>query len=196
MIPLVLGSQSPRRKEILGYFTYPFTQVMHPFIEEHVEFQGDPKAYATEIAHSKAMALVHDYPHSALLTADTTVYCKGQIFNKPGSDKEALEMLRTLQGTCHSVFTATTVAYQGNFYNECEETKVYFRSLSEEQLQLYHSAFHGQDKAGGYGIQMAGSVIVERIDGCYYNVMGLPMNALQQVLLNVGIDLWRFLPSS
>lgn len=193
---LILGSSSPRRKEILNYFSYPFKQVSHPFMEDEVIFKGDPSLYAIEIAKAKAEALAATYPNEIILTADTTVFHEGGILNKPKTEQEGFEMLKKLNGNCHSVFTAVVARCDDKAFVDCEETRIYFRKVSEEKLKLYHAAFNGLDKAGGYGIQMGGSVIVERIEGCFYNVMGMPLGALQKVLSKMGIDIWHYLLTS
>ena len=192
---LILGSQSPRRCEILRFFTIPFEQIASYFAEELVPFEGDPVLYASLLSKGKASSLIVRYPEAVILTADTVVYKEGKIFNKPANEQENFAMLKELNGSWHSVFTAVTATNGIHICTVCEETRVQFHHLSDSQLQLYHRAFQGTDKAGGYGIQMGGSVIVERMDGCFYNVMGLPTHALQQVLNEVGIDLWHYLPS-
>lgn len=190
---LILGSQSPRRREILGFFTYPFEQFSPHFAEELIPFEGDPVAYANTLSQGKAASLADRFEKAVILTADTVVFTAGKIFNKPSTDEEALEMLKQLNGSWHSVFTSVTARRGHESHTLAEETRVLFHRLSEEELKRYHLAFHGLDKAGGYGIQMAGSLIVNRMEGCFYNVMGLPLSATRMVLKEAGIDLWRYL---
>lgn len=190
---LILGSQSPQRREILEYYTLPFEQVASHFAEELVPFEGDPVHYATILAEGKAASLKDRFPQAVILTADTVVFKEGKIFNKPADEEENFAMLSELNGARHSVFTAVTALKKDKCSTVCEETRVEFHHLSDAQLKLYHHAFHGRDKAGGYSIQRGGSVIVKRMEGCFYNVMGLPIGALQQVLKNVGINLWDYL---
>ena len=190
---LILGSSSPRRKEILGFFKIPFEVDSPPFDEEAQKFEGDPLAYATLLAKGKAQSLVSKYPGQVILTADTLVFKEGQLFCKPKSDQEAFEMLRRFNGSWHTVFTAVACAKDKEVITDYEETQVLFHEVPEEDLELYHKAFSGQDKAGGYGIQMAGSIIIKRIEGCFYNVMGLPISAVSDVLRKMGIDLWHYL---
>ena len=196
---LILGSQSPRRCEILGFFTLPFEQIASHFAEELVPFEGDPVSYASALSQGKANSLRACYPKAVILTADTVVFkagaMGGKIFNKPADEQENFAMLKELNGSWHSVFTAVTATNGTHSCTVCEETRVQFHHLTDHQLQLYHHAFQGIDKAGGYGIQTGGSMIVKRLEGCFYNVMGLPIGALQQVLKEVGIDLWHYLPS-
>lgn len=190
---LILGSQSPRRREILSFFSLPFEQFSPHFAEESVPFEGNPALYARALSKGKADSLIHRFPEAVILTADTVVFKEGKLFNKPESAEEALKMLKELNGSWHSVFTSVTAKTKAIEVTECEETKVLFHSLSERQLHLYHQAFKGTDKAGGYGIQMGGSVIVKRMEGCFYNVMGLPIASVASVLNQVGIDLWHYL---
>jgi septum formation protein len=190
---LILGSQSPRRKEILSYFSLPFRQIASDFDESLVPFTGDPRAYAEELSQKKAEALHTLYPASTIITADTVVYFDGKLLNKPKSQEEAFHMLEMLSGRWHHVFTAVTVQHNGKPHSKVEETKILFHPLTPEQILSYHAACSYLDKAGAYAIQYSGNIIVKHIDGCYYNVMGLPINVLKELLFKVGIDLWKFL---
>jgi septum formation protein len=190
---LILGSQSPRRKEILNYFALPFVQIPSAFDEDTVEFRGDPGKYAQELSVKKAQELARRFPEDAILTADTVVYLGGKIYNKPKDEHEAFSMLRTFSGNWQQVFTAVTVQKDKAVFSAYEETKILFHPLTDEQIHLYLRSSSFLDKAGGYAIQGTGSILVSRIDGCYYNVMGLPVTLVQQLLLKVGIDLWKHL---
>lgn len=190
---LILGSTSPRRQEILSFFSFPFEQLSPYFAEELVPFEGDPISYANTISKGKADSLASRYPQAVILTADTIVFKEGKLFLKPSDDDEALAMLTELNGSWHSVFTSVTVHSGDQQWTQCEETKVLFHTLSPEQLKFYHKAFKGTDKSGGYGIQTGGSVIVKRMEGCFYNVMGLPLGTVRILLEKGGIDLWHYL---
>lgn len=190
---LILGSQSPRRKEILGFFSLPFESVTSDFDEDSIIFHGDPEKYVCEIASGKARTLSKQYPQDIILTADTTVYKDGKIYGKPKDPDDAFRALAELEGSYHSVFTGVALFYQENIWTNCEETRVLFNPLTPEEIREYHKKLHWSDKAGGYAIQMAGGLAVKRIEGCYYNVMGMPINTVRQLLLNVGIDLWDYL---
>lgn len=190
MTRLILGSQSPRRKEILGYFNIPFELASPPFVEEAVPFRGDPAAYVLEISKGKAESLSHLYPKAVIVTADTSVFCNGKIFNKPSDEKEAFEFLSELSGKWQSVFTGVTVKSGSHEYQGFEETRVLFNELTPEQIRHFVEGQLWVGKAGGYTIQSAGSLLVRQIDGCYYNVTGLPVNTLHRLLKKVGIDLW------
>ena len=190
---IILGSKSPRRAEILGFFSLPFKQIASDFDEESVAYTGDPAKLALELAMSKAKVLASQYPHDVILTADTVVAIDGITLGKPGSEAESREMLSRLAGRWHSVITAVVASKGGKFFSEVEETKVLCNSVTPDELHRYMRKHALYDKAGGYAIQKSGSVLVRRIEGCYYNVCGLPINALGSVLLKVGIDLWDHL---
>lgn len=193
MTRLILGSQSPRRKEILSYFALPFEQVSPTFDEASVPFSGDPAAYVCEVAEGKACALAKKFPNALILTADTTVFKSGKIYGKPATAEEAFQALSELAGQWHTVFTGISLYSPNKLWNGVEETKVLFNSLTPEQIRHYHTKLHWSDKAGGYAIQMAGGLAIKKIDGCYYNAMGLPVNSVRTLLLNAGIDLWDYL---
>ncbi len=192
---LILGSQSPRRREILNFFSIPFRQVSSDFEETEVIFQGDPAAFVKEIACRKAMALQDKFSDDIILTADTTVYRNGRLFEKPETMQAAYAMLQELSGKEHQVFTGVAISHQKKLYSEVEETRVQFCELTEPEIHAYAKAFYPLDKAGGYAIQKAGSLIVKRIQGCYYNVMGLPLQTVRHLLLKAGIDLWDYFKS-
>ncbi len=189
--PLILGSQSPRRREILNFFDLPFQQISSEFDEESIPFSGNPQKYVEILSKGKADALSHRFPQALILTADTIVFKKGQVYGKPKNWKNAFESLRQLSGEWHSVFTGLTISFAGRYDQVVEETRVLFHSLTEEQIHHYYHMLAPFDKAGGYMIQGAGGLIVKRMEGCYYNVMGLPINALSEILNRVGIDLWK-----
>jgi septum formation protein len=188
----ILGSQSPRRKEILGYFSIPFEQISSDFDEEAIPFEGDPAAYATKLALGKSKALQNQHPDAFILTADTVVFCNGKIYNKPKDEEEAFQFVTELQGKWHSVFTAVSLTCEGKEHHTTEESRVLFNSLTPEQIRHYHNKIHWADKAGGYAIQLGGGLIIKKIDGCYYNIMGLPINSVRFLLMKFGIELWDF----
>lgn len=192
---LILGSQSPRRKEILSFFDFPFTQISPDFDEEAIPFHDNPKEYVQILAKGKADSLAQKYQHSLILTADTIVYRTGKIYGKPKNQEEAFQYLSELSGQWHSVFTGLSLAVKGESFQTLEETRVLFNELTDQQMKNYLNELALSDKAGGYMIQGAGSLIVKRIEGCYYNVMGLPVNALSSLLNLAGIDLWNHLRS-
>jgi len=176
-------------------FSIPFRQVSSDFDETQVLFKGDPAAFVTELARRKAEALHEKFPDSIILTADTTVYRDGRLFEKPANMEEAHRMLREHSGKEQQVYTGVAISYKKKIDSQAEETKVHFCELTDSEIDIYLKAFYPLDKAGGYSIQDAGSLIVKRIEGCYYNVMGLPMQTTRQLLLKAGIDLWDYFKS-
>jgi len=193
MLPLIVGSQSPRRKEIMSFFSLPFEQMSPQFDEEIIQFDNCPEEYVCAISKGKAHSLRHRFQQNIILTADTIVYRKGKIYGKPKDENDAYQSLLELGGRWHSVYTGVTVIKEGEEYHQAEETRVLFNALTSKQIRHYHSKLDWTDKAGGYAIQMAGGLIVRKIDGCYYNVMGLPINTVRLLLQKFGIDLWDYL---
>lgn len=192
MTQIILGSQSPRRKEILDFFNLPFKQVSPGFDEEAILYKRDPIKYVSALASGKARGLMEKYPTNIIIAADTIVYRSGKVYNKPKDEHEAFKMLSELVGKWHSVFTAIAVVKDGHISTGWEETRVLFNPMTESEIRHYHKKIHWADKAGGYAIQMAGGLIVNKIDGCYYNVMGLPINTLHRLLKKIGVELWDY----
>lgn len=192
---IILGSQSPRRQEIMGYFSLPFIQVPSGFDEETIEYQGDPAKYAITLSQKKAEVLAARYSKEIILTADSVVFCEGKVYNKPADEEEAFRYLDHFGGRWHSVFTGVTARQGSKVFSGHEETRLLFHKLSRDQIRKFHQHCYFLDKAGGYAIEKSGNLIVSRIEGCYYNVLGLPINTTRNLLLNLGIDLWDFLKS-
>lgn len=190
---IILGSSSPRRGEILRFFSLPFTQAAPPFEEESVLFEGDPASYVKTLSSEKAKSLVGTYSDRIIITADTTVFFEGKIYNKPKDRAEAVSFLTILSGQWHSVFTGVSCFSKGTIETRAEETKILFHTLSEEQIDQYLSHINFLDKAGSYAIQQGGALIVKKIEGCYYNVMGLPLTPLRELLQKAGVNLWNHL---
>jgi septum formation protein len=193
LFPLILGSQSPRRRDILAGFSLPFQQISSDFDEESIPFTGDPVDYCTKLAHGKAEALAARFPEAAVLTADTVVFLNGKIYNKPRDAEEAFQFLTELAGHWQTVYTAVHICHGGRSYSDCESTRLLFHPLTPQQIHIFHKHVYFLDKAGGYAIEGCGQIILEKIEGCYYNVLGLPINATRRLLARIGIDLWQHL---
>lgn len=193
MVQIILGSQSPRRKEILGYFSLPFQQIPSSFDEESIPFQNNPEEYVCLLSKGKAEVLHRQYPDAVIITADTIVYREGKIYGKPKTLEDAFTFFSELVGEWHTVYTGVTVRCGTKEFHRPEGTRVLFNALTPEQIRRYHTKVEFGDKAGGYAIQDVGGLIVRRIEGCYYNVMGLPINTVHDLLKNLGIDLWDYL---
>lgn len=186
---LILGSNSPRRKEILGYFSLPFVQASPDFDEDSIPFHGNPEDYVCHLSKSKADSLSTSFPQDIILTADTIVLCDGKLYGKPSNREEAFKGLSQLSGKWHSVYTGVTVAQGKKSFQLSEETRVLFNPFTSQEIDHYLSKTKWEDKAGGYGYQGNGSLIVCKIEGCYYNVIGLPINATATLLKHFGIHL-------
>ncbi len=195
MTQIILGSQSPRRREILNHFSIPFIQVPSGFDEESVPYAGSPQAHAMTLSQKKAETLALQYPQDVILTADSVVFCEGKLFNKPRDEEEAFLFLSTFAGQWHSVYTGVTTRRGPLVFTDVEETRVLFNPLTPKQIKQFHRHCYFLDKAGGYAIEKSGNLIVSRLEGCYDNVLGLPINTTHRLLLKVGIDLWDFLKS-
>ena len=193
---LILASSSPRRAEILRYFSLPFTQYPSHFDESIIPFNKDPESYAKELALKKASLVADTFPQEIILSADTIVYFKEKIYNKPKDSEEAFNMLLELSNQWHVVMTAVAICKKDIYYSGLEKSYVLFNLLTEEKIRLYHKSDSCLDKAGGYGIQGSGSILVNRIIGCYYNIMGLPINVVRDLLSKMRVDLWHYLKKS
>ena len=196
---LILGSQSPRRRELLERMGLSF-QVLTAEIDETKYETEDPVESVKRICRAKAEAVAErlreeNGPQSAaqcpwILTADTIVVLDGRIMGKPRCEAEAKAMLRALSGREHAVYTAfcLTSPADGRLTVHAEKTLVHFRPLTEGEIGAYVATGEPMDKAGAYGIQGLGAMLVESIHGDYFTVMGLPVCALAQVLCQYGLD--------
>ena len=189
---IILGSQSPRRVEIFRYFNLPFEQVTPEFDEGSIIFAGDPHRHVCTLATGKLASLHARFPDAIVVTADTIVFREGVLYGKPRDGADARRILGELSGQWHSVYTAIAIGAGGTVDCGAEETRVLFNEVSAEKIAAYLH-LPCSDKAGSYQIQGSGSLIVNRIEGCYYNVVGMPINLLQTLLAKVGVELWQHL---
>ncbi len=181
---VVLASASPRRREILEQIGLPFT-VVPSCAEENVAEGISPSLLVQSLSLLKAADVAKNQPKNTLVIgADTIVVLDGEVLTKPKDSDDAKAMLRRLSGQCHSVLTGLTVmrCSDGKSVSVTEETKVYFKTLSEKEIDSYVKTREPLDKAGSYGIQGLGGLFVEKIDGDYYNVVGLPLSRLGKLL--------------
>jgi septum formation protein len=187
---VVLASASPRRKELLEKIGLIF--VVDPS-EYPEDLTGDmnPLDFAKAISLEKAKTVASKYPDSLIIAADTFGVLRGKIIGKPHTAEEACQMLSTLSGKSHRVITGFTIldTKSQHTITRVVETRVYFSKLSDEEIDNYVKSGEPLDKAGAYAIQGLGSVIVEKISGDYYNVMGLPLQALTESLKEFGIHI-------
>lgn len=186
---LILASGSPRRAELLEKMGLTF-QVEPSNTDEILEPGLTPQQEVVHLSLGKAKAVAAGHSEPAVvLSADTVVELDGKILGKPHSEAEAAEMLRALSGRSHRVLTGVTVMGPEGTMTHCEETEVYFRTLTEEEIRWYVGTGEPMDKAGAYGIQGYAAMFVEKIHGDYYNVMGLPVCRVGLMLRQAGIPL-------
>jgi septum formation protein len=187
--PLILASASPRRARLLKQIGIDFT-VDPPHIDE--EYNGsDPVSFARETSRRKVLEVAHRYNDALILGADTIVVLREHILGKPGDTAEAKRMLSSLSGAVHEVITGITIIERPSdtIVTDHELTRVWFRDLSADEIEDYIRSGSPFDKAGGYGIQDDhGAVFVRRVEGCYYNVVGLPLSKVHS-LLRSGFEL-------
>jgi septum formation protein len=172
--PLILASGSPRRKELMQTLGLPF-QVLVSDVDESFLPSLSPEMVPALLAERKALEVLKIRPEALVLASDTVVVLDGKILNKPLDLEEAKEMLTFLSGKVHQVFTAFTLAHADSKITQTDRAEVFFKVLSEEETDHYLNTGKPMDKAGAYGIQeWIGLVAVERIEGSYFTVMGLP----------------------
>ena len=170
----MLASQSPRRKEILSAAGFQFV-VRAPRIPEQRQAGEEPIAYVTRLAREKAEA-VECAPGELILAADTVVVAGTAVLEKPCDNVDAARMLRILAGREHRVITGICLRTPGSLITDYATTTVVFSSLSDQEIESYVASGEVLDKAGAYAIQGLASRFIERIDGCYFNVVGLPIS--------------------
>jgi len=178
---LILASSSPRRRDLLLQAGLRF-DVVPAHIDETRREGEAPTVYVERLALAKARTVAATHPSSVVLGADTTVVLGGEILNKPESIEDAEVMLRALSGKRHEVHTGIAVVSQGLEWTHVETTSVFFGQIPEAELTYYLDSKDSLDKAGGYGIQGYAARWVERIEGDFFNVMGLPIAATMRLL--------------
>ncbi len=181
---IILGSASPRRQELLKSLGFKFT--LSP-IDADESFNSNLTAHEIPLYLSEKKA--HAYPkkinkNELLITADTVVWCNNKVLNKPADFSEGKKMLETLSGNMHEVFTAVCLKSAEKQITFFDVSKVYFKLLKNDEIEYYLSNFSPYDKAGGYGVQdWIGYIGIEKIEGSFYNVMGLPVKKLYEQLI-------------
>jgi septum formation protein len=187
---IVLASTSPRRGSLLNQIGLPFT-VADPG-EVETSTAPSPSTRAVENASKKVESVAAGHPHSIIIGADTIVVLGGKMLGKPRSKREAREMLRNLRGAPHIVVTGLAVldTDTGKTENRTVETRVFMRDIPDDELEAYVASGEPLGKAGGYAIQGSGAVFVEKVEGCFFNVVGLPLPALYDILKSFGVDIW------
>lgn len=177
---LILASGSPRRKELLGLLGKPFL-IRAADIDETMEPGGDPAEQTAAVSFRKADAVERE-ADDIVIAADTIVVCDNKILGKPADAEDAVRMLRMLSGRRHQVMTGLTVLQGDHVRTVTEISDVIFRELSEEEIRAYVATGEPMDKAGAYGVQAGGALFCSRIEGDFFNVVGLPVCRLGQIL--------------
>ncbi len=188
---LILASGSPRRRELLAQIGLTDFTVHPADVEERIDPNATPAQAVVALATQKAQAVAAQFPEDLVLAADTVVALDGAILGKPKDAHHAAQMLQSLSGRSHLVYTGFALAQGGRLETGYEETAVHFRSLTKGEIAAYVSAGEPMDKAGAYGIQGLGAVFITGIDGDYFNVVGLPLCRVAQALSRFGVIPWK-----
>lgn len=185
----ILASKSPRRRELLKNIGMDFEVMASNFDESTVPKDIEPQLYVQELALCKAMSLVKQCDKDSLIIgADTVVCADGEIIGKPCGRREAISMLSSLSGKAHKVYTGVALvsAENAGSMTSCEETTVYFDEIPLEEIEYYVNTYAPFDKAGAYGIQEYAGVFIKKIEGDYFNIVGLPVHLLHKLIRKFG----------
>jgi len=189
MDEIILASSSPRRRELLSQAGIPFKVMLGGVDEDIAGCYGTPSQKAEQLAYIKASDVAKKVEKGIVLGADTIVVCDGEIFGKPVNISDARRMLERLSGREHLVITGIALidAASGEVKKGHETTKVEFSPITTEEIEAYIRTGEPFDKAGAYGVQGRGALLIEHLNGCYYNVVGLPLKKLVHMLEDFGI---------
>ena len=187
---IILASASPRRFELLRMIGLDFT-VRPSNVDEIYHDHLTPREYVIENAKKKGRYIAKKFPESLVISADTIVVYKDKILEKPRDEKHAMDIIKLLSGHTHQVLTGFGFILQANAREEfnIESSLVTFRNLSQDEIRVYINTGESLDKAGGYGAQGQGALLIKKIDGCFYNVVGLPLSAFFSTLNNFLLEL-------
>ncbi|WAM32877.1 Maf family protein [Caldicellulosiruptor morganii] len=193
---IILASSSPRRIELLKQFGIKF-EVLPSNIDEVISNDLPPEENVTILAKKKGEEVLNrlgeDAKDSLIISADTIVFVEGDILGKPSDEKQAFYMLKKISGKSHIVYTGVCVidTSKNHILSDFEKSYVYIKNMTDEEILRYIQTGEPFDKAGAYAIQGFGSLIVEKIEGCFYNVVGLPLYKLNTMLQKLGYDLMK-----
>lgn len=190
----ILASSSERRKELLKKIIEEFEVIPSNYDEDQVVFNGDCSEYVIELSKGKALNVASKLKRrddGIIIASDTIVYFNGKVLGKPYSQKHAYEMLKALSGKVHEVYSGIVIydLASKKLVTDYSCSKVKFSNLDDEIIKEYIKTGEPMDKAGAYGIQGYGGIFVEKIHGCYYNIVGLPINKLYFLLREMGVNL-------
>jgi septum formation protein len=186
---LILASQSPRRRELLGLTGLDFI-VRVADIDETMDPEKAPFDEVARVSRRKAEAVARK-PEDVVIAADTIVVCEGKVLGKPRDEADAFRILSLLSGRHHEVMTGMTVVRGDEVITHTEVTKIHFRQLHPEEIRAYIASGEPMDKAGAYGIQGGAALFCEKLHGDYYNVMGLPVCRLGLMLKSIAPELFQ-----
>ena len=184
----ILASRSPRRKEILENIGLSFT--IQTNSTEEISTKKTPEQICEEIACIKSEGIITKVDEIAI-SADTIVVLDDEVLGKPGNIEQAEVFLRRLSGRSHQVMTAVALRTSDRLVSSYASTKVFFRELDEKDIDFYLKSKEWTDKAGGYGIQGNAGLFVDRIEGCYFNVVGFPLSLFYSLTERIGVDLLK-----
>ncbi|MBD5638518.1 Maf-like protein [Clostridium botulinum] len=191
---IILASASQRRQELLKRILENFQIIVSDFDESSIPFKNNIQSYVMNLAEGKARSVskkIMDQDNNLIIGCDTIVAFNNRILGKPKDKKDAFEMLQALSGNEHEVYSGLAIldVKSNKIIKDFVCTKVKFSKLSSVQIEKYINTGDPMDKAGAYGIQGKAGVFVENINGCYYNVVGLPLNKLNSMLMEMGVNL-------
>ena len=189
---IILASGSPRRKELLEMLGIKDLLVIPAKGEEKAPENAGPGEIVEALSRAKALEVAADCtPEDVIIAADTIVWFGGKVYGKPQTEEEAYSMLTSLSGSMHEVYTGVTILHNGRELCEHEVSGVMFRELSAEEIRAYIRTGEPMDKAGGYGAQGKGALLVKRIEGDFFNVMGLPLCRVGEMLKKQGVNVFE-----
>jgi len=187
MTQWVLASTSPRRQELLKLLLPDF-EVVPSGVDESLHAAERPETMVARLAREKALAVQGRRPSACIIGADTVVLCEEVILGKPASHEEAKSVLRQLSGKTHQVLTGVCLLHEDTLLVECSTTHVTFCHLTGLEIENYVRSGEPFDKAGAYAIQGLGARFVEKIEGCHFNVVGLPVSRLHQMMKRLRVE--------
>ena len=194
MRKIILASQSPRRQELLNNIGVTFEIIKSNFSEDISDTNKSPETIAEELAYGKAKDVSDKLDSGVILGADTIVVFEGEIYGKPKDEEDANRMLNILSGNTHQVITGVSIIDKDNNKTLIghEVTNVTFNKLTQDEIKEYIKSGDYKGKAGGYGIQNKGSILINKIEGCYFNVVGLPINKVYRMLKELNEYVYEF----
>ncbi|TSA24507.1 septum formation inhibitor Maf [bacterium] len=182
---IILASRSPRRAFLLEQVGLHFEQIPS-HIEENLNGML-PEEFVLYYSREKAEEVQKSHPDSLIIGADTIVVLDNMIIGKPQNDEESFQILKKLSGKCHEVLTGVSILFHDSQISDIAKTKVYFKQISDEDIREYVFTGEPMDKAGAYGIQGFGSQFIDKIEGCYFNVMGFPIPLFYEMIKKVTL---------